>query len=41
MEDWEKYGDEDTIRIKNRMQKHGKDYVMQDNDVVFFHHSAK
>lgn len=41
VEDWAKYGSEEQIRIKGKMNKYGKDYVMQENDVVFFHHSAK
>lgn len=41
VEDWVKYGTEEQIRIKGKMNKYGKDYVMQDNDVVFIHHSAR
>ena len=41
VQDWVQHGTEEQIRIKNKMCKYGKDYVMQDNDVVFFHHSAK
>jgi ribosome-binding ATPase YchF (GTP1/OBG family) len=28
VEDYEKYGEEEKIRLKNRITKHGKDYVM-------------
>jgi len=41
VEDWVKHETEEEIRAKGKMQKYGKDYVMQDNDVVFFRHSAK
>jgi ribosome-binding ATPase len=39
--DWEKYGSEEEIKAKGKLYKQGKDYVMQEGDVVFFHHSAK
>jgi hypothetical protein len=29
VDDWEKYGSEEKIRIKGKMNKYGKDYVMQ------------
>jgi len=39
--DWTQYGTEELIRSKGKMMKHNRDYVMQDNDVVFFHHTAR
>ena len=39
--DWAQLGSEDRVRAKGRMGKFGKDYVMQQDDVVLFHHSAK
>lgn len=41
VEDWVKYESEEAIKIKGKMSKYGKDYLMQQNDVVFFHHSAR
>jgi len=41
VDDWVAHGSEEAVRAKNKMLKHGKDYVMQENDVVFFHHSAR
>ena len=41
MEDWVAHGNEDAIRGRGKMQKYGKDYLMQRDDVVLIHHSAK
>ena len=41
VDDWAALGDEDLIRSKGKMNRFGKDYIMQENDVVFFHHSLK
>lgn len=38
--DFVKYGDEDIIRKKNIFKRMGKDYVMQENDVAVWHHTA-
>lgn len=40
VDDWVQCGSEDKIRARGKMQTYGKDYIMQENDVVFFHHSA-
>jgi ribosome-binding ATPase len=37
--DWVKHKDEDIIRRKNVYKRMGKDYKMQENDCVVFHHS--
>jgi ribosome-binding ATPase YchF (GTP1/OBG family) len=34
-------GDEDALRAKNRWQRFGKDYIMQENDVAIFKHNLK
>ena len=39
--DWSQYKTEEQVRSKGKMQKYGKDYIMQDNDVIVVHHSAK
>jgi ribosome-binding ATPase YchF (GTP1/OBG family) len=41
VENWVEFGSEDAMRQKGKIGKFGKDYVMQENDVVFFHHNAK
>lgn len=41
VDDWTKYKTEESLRSGGKMQKHGKDYVMQENDVIVVHHSAK
>jgi len=34
VEDWRKYGDEDKIKAAHKMKKVGKDYIVQDGDIV-------
>jgi ribosome-binding ATPase YchF (GTP1/OBG family) len=41
VEDWINIGDEEAIRAKNKWQRFGKEYVMQENDVVIFKHNLK
>lgn len=41
VQDWVEHGSEDDIKRAKKMETKGKDYIMQENDVVFFHHSAK
>ncbi len=41
VQDWVQYGSEELIKTKGKMGYHGKDYIMQENDVVFFHNSAQ
>lgn len=41
VQDWVTHGSEEKIKQKGKMELKGRDYEMQENDVVFFHHSAK
>ena len=41
VDDWVNIGDEDALRAKNKWQRYGKDYVMQESDVVIFKHNLK
>ena len=40
-DDFIKYGSEDAVKDANKMRIEGKDYVMQDGDIVHFLTSAK
>lgn len=39
VEDWLNIGDEEALRRKNKWQRYGKEYIMQENDVVIFKHN--
>ena len=39
--DWVELGSEEAIRAKNRWQRFGKEYKMQENDVMIVKHNLK
>jgi GTP-binding protein YchF len=42
VEDWEKYGGtEESVKKANKWKRHGRDYKMQEGDVVVFRHGSK
>ena len=39
--DWVEFGDEEALRKAKKWQRFGRDYVMEENDVVIFKHTLK
>jgi len=41
VDEWAGAGTEEKLRAKGQLKPYGKDYIMQENDVVVFKHNAR